>query len=181
MTAYNNVVVNCGQYALALTWGGNYDIRQCTFANYWSESVRVTPSYVLNNFVTDNEGVVYPFDFNAYFGNCILYGRNDEEMLYSFDDGAPHDYFMDHCILQTKLGYTDPAHYSGCLNKQDSIFLDYLNNDYSLDTLSPAIDAGIPDVLLNSPFDLNRDMLENRREADLPDLGAYEFVKPEVQ
>jgi hypothetical protein len=179
MVAYNDVVVNCGQYILALTWGGNYDIRQCTFANYWSESVRVTPSFVLNNYVTDSAGTVYPFDFNARFGNCILYGRNEEEMLYSFDDGAPHDYFMDHCLLQTDLGYTDPVHYSGCLNKQDSIFLDYLNDNYTLDTLSPAIDAGIPDVILDSPYDLHRDILENRREADLPDLGAYEFVKPE--
>lgn len=178
MTAYNDVVVNCGQYLVALTWGGSYDLRQCTFANYWSESVRVTPSFVLNNYVMDSADV-YAFDFDAYFGNCILYGRNDEEMLYSFDDGASHDYFFEHCLLQTELGYQDAQHFSGCINKQDSIFFNYLTNDYRLDTLSPAIDAGLPAVLGGSLHDLRRDILENGREPDLPDLGAYEFVKPE--
>jgi len=179
MVAYNNVVTNCGQYLVALTWGGNYDIRQCTFANYWSQSVRVTPSFVLNNYFTDTADNVYAFDFDAYFGNCILYGRNQEEMLYSFSEKETYSYFFDNCLLQTQENYTDPEHFEGCLNHQDSIFLDYMKNDYSLDTLSPAIDRGSPQVLIASPFDLKRDILENHREADLPDLGAYEFVKPE--
>lgn len=179
MEAYNDVVVNCGQYLLALTWGGSHDIRHCTFANYWSESVRVTPSFVLNNYVTDQEDIVYAFDFDAYFGNCILYGRNQEEMLYSFDEGASYDYFLDHCLLQTLQDFNDPLHFKNCLNDQDSIFLDYFHGDYSLDTLSPAIDRGDPQVLLQSPHDLSSDILQNVREADLPDLGAYEFVKPE--
>jgi hypothetical protein len=179
MVAYNNVVVNCGQYAVALTWGGNYDIRHCTFANYWSQSVRVTPSFVLNNYFMDQENNIYAFDFNAYFGNCILFGRNQEEMLYSFDNGASYDYFLENCILQTQEDFTDPAHFSNCLNNQDSIFLDYLNNDYRLDTLSPAIDKGNPQVLSTSLYDLTRDILENSRETELPDLGAYEFVKPD--
>jgi hypothetical protein len=179
MVAYNNVVVNCGQYAVALTWGGNYDIRHCTFANYWSQSVRVTPSFVLNNYFQDQENNIYAFDFNAYIANSILYGRNQEEMLYSFDGGASYDYYLENCILQTLEDYTDPAHFSECLNNQDTIFLDYYNNDYRLDTLSAAIDKGNPTVLTQSPFDLRRDFLENLREPDLPDLGAYEFVKPE--
>jgi len=181
MTAFNNVVVNCGQYLVALTWGGTYDIRHCTFANYWSQSVRVTPAFVLNNYFADQENNIYAFDFDAYFGNCILYGRNQEEMLYSFDNSASFNYFLDHCLLQTEQDYNDPAHYLNCLNDQDSIFLDYLNNNYTLDTLSPAIDMGNPTVISLSPFDLKRDILENPRDTDLPDLGAYEFVKPEEE
>ena len=179
MIAYNNVVTNCGQYLVALTWGGDYDIRHCTFANYWSQSVRVTPSFVLNNYFTDQDDNTYAFDFNAYFGNNILYGRNQEEMLYSFDGGASYDYFFENCLLQTMEGYTDPSHFTGCLNNRDTIFLDYMINDYRLDTLSVAIDAGSPAVLTSSPFDLQRDILGNFREPMLPDLGAYEFIKPE--
>jgi hypothetical protein len=80
LTAYNDVVVNCGQYLAAFTWGGIFDIRQCTFANYWSTSVRVTPSIVLNNFATDTNDVPFPFEFRGYFGNNIFYGRNDDEL-----------------------------------------------------------------------------------------------------
>ncbi len=179
LTAYNNVVVNCGQYLAAFTWGGIYDIRQCTFANYWSSSVRVTPSIVLNNFATDADDVVYPFEFQGYFGNNIFYGRNEEELLLLIDAGAAFNYKFDHCSLRTLLDVSDQAIYPGCTVNEDPLFFDYLENNYQLDTLSPAIDKGNPEVLTQSFFDLRRDFIETTRELNLPDIGAYEFVKPE--
>jgi hypothetical protein len=179
LTAYNNVVVNCGQYLAAFTWGGYYDVRQCTFANYWSSSVRVTPSIVLNNYATDADNVVYPFEFNGYFGNNIFYGRNEDELLLMSDPGAPFQYVFDHCLLQTTLDVSDQALYPGCLKNEDPMFMDYLANNYQLDTLSPLIDKGNPEVISQSFFDLGRDIIEDTREKDLPDIGAYEFVKPQ--
>jgi len=179
LTAYNNVVVNCGQYLAAFTWGGYYDIRQCTFANYWSSSVRVTPSIVLNNYAVDADDVVYPFEFQGYFGNNIFYRRNEEEVLLSGDAGAPFNYKFDHCSLRTLLDVSDQEKYPGCIVNEDPLFFDYLENNYQLDTLSPLIDIGNPQVLTESFFDLGRDFIETTREQDLPDIGAYEFVKPE--
>jgi len=179
MTAYNNVVVNCGQYLAAFTWGGFYDVRQCTFANYWSTSVRVTPSIVLNNFAVDADDVVYPFEFHGYFGNNILYGRNEEEILVSGDAGALFDYQFDHCLLRTLMDVSDQALYPGCLVNEDPLFVNYLENNYQLDTLSPLIDIGNSVVLSESFFDLGRDFIETTREQNLPDIGAYEFMKPE--
>lgn len=179
ITAYNDVVVNCGQYTAAFTWGGIIDVRQCTFANYWSQSVRVTPSVVLNNFATDTNDVPVPFEFRGYFGNNIFYGRNDDELLLMEDSGAPFQYQFDHCLLQTTLDVSDPTHYPGCLKNEDPKFVDYLTNNYQLDTLSPIIDKGNPEVIRSSFFDLHRDVLGNTRPEDLPDIGAYEFVKPE--
>jgi hypothetical protein len=173
------VVVNCGQYLAAFTWGGYYDVRQCTFANYWSSSVRVTPSIVLNNYATDADNVVYPFEFSGYFGNNIFYGRNDDELLLMIDPGAPFQYVFDHCLLQTTLDVSDQALYPGCLKNEDPMFIDYLANNYQLDTLSPLIDKGNPEVISQSFFDLGRDIIEDTREKDLPDIGAYEFVKPQ--
>lgn len=175
MTAYNNLVINCGNYLAALTWGGYYDIRQCTFANYWSQSVRVTPSIVLNNYFTDDSSTVYPFQFEAYFGNNIFTGRNDEEMLFLFDAGAPYSYKFDHCELQTQLDITNPDTFVDCLKNVDPQFMDYLNYDFQLDTLSPLINTGSIQVVTESFFDLHRDLLENVRPVDLPDMGAYEF------
>jgi hypothetical protein len=179
MTAYNNVVVNCGQYLAAFTWGGNYDVRQCTFANYWSASVRVTPSIVLNNFAVDADNVVYPFEFHGFFGNDILYGRNEDELLLSSDPGAAFEFKFDHCLLQTLSDVSDQNLYPGCLVNQDPKFVNYLENNYQLDTLSPLIDKGNPEIITQSFFDLHRDIIENTRQADQPDIGAYEFVKPE--
>ena len=179
MTAYNNVVVNCGTYLAAFTWGGYLDIRQCTFANYWASAVRVTPSIVLNNYFTDADENTFAFEFQGYFGNNIFYGRNEEEMLYLFDDGAPYSYTFDHCLLKTELDVSNQDIYKDCLINEDPIFVDYLANNYQLDTLSPLIDKGSPSVINESFFDLRRDIIETPRPEDLPDIGAYEFVKPD--
>jgi len=179
MTAYNNVVTNCGQYLAAFTWGGIYDIRQCTFANYWSSSVRVTPSIVLNNYAVDADDVVYPFEFQGYFGNNVFDGRNEDELLLLGDEGAPFNYHFDNCLIRTLLDVSDQEKYTGCLVNEDSLFIDYLANNYQPDTLSPLIDAGSPGVITESFFDLGRDIIEGTRERNLPDIGAYEFVKPE--
>ncbi|NTV83901.1 MAG: hypothetical protein HGA23_06315, partial [Bacteroidales bacterium] len=130
MTAYNNVVVNCGQYLAAFTWGGIYDVRQCTFANYWASSVRVTPSIVLNNYATDADNVVYPFEFQGYFGNNIFDGRIDDELLLLGDDGAPFNYKFDHCMLKTLQDVSDQALYPNCLVNEDSLYIDYLEDNY---------------------------------------------------
>jgi len=179
LTAYNNVVVNCGQYLAAFTWGGYYDIRHCTFANYWSYSVRVTPSIVLNNYFVDEDENVYAFEFQGYFGNSIFYGRNVEELLLLGELTAPFNYKFDHCLLQTTLNVSDPDLYPGLILNTNPMFLDYLAGDFSLDTLSPLIDKGNPDVILQSFYDLRRDILENPRPEQAPDLGAYEFMNPE--
>ena len=179
MTAYNNVVVNCGQYLAAFTWGGIYDIRQCTFANYWSSSVRVTPSIVLNNYATDADDVVYPFEFQGYFGNNIFDGRNDEEMLFMGDEGAPFNYQLDNCYLKTLQDVSAPEHFTNCLVNEDSLYIDDYTGNFQPDTLSPLIDASSATVISESFFDLGRDIIESTRERDLPDIGAYEFVKPE--
>lgn len=179
MTAYNNVVTNCGQYLAAFTWGGIYDVRQCTFANYWSASVKNNPSVVLNNYATDADDIVYPFEFRGYFGNNVFDGRMEEELLLLSDPGAPFDYKFDHCYLKTQLDISDQALYPGCLANKDSLYIDIYAGNYQPDTLSALIDAGNPAVITESFFDLGRDVIESSRERNLPDIGAYEFVKPE--
>lgn len=177
LTAYNNVVVNCGQHLAAFTWGGHYDIRHCTFANYWSYSVRVTPSVVLNNYFTDTAGNVYAFEFSAYLGNSIFHGRNEDELSLLGYPSAPFNYTFDHCLLQTTLDVTNPELFPGLILNTNPMFLDYQAGDYSLDTLSPMIDMGSPEVIRQSAYDLRRDILENVRPEEFPDLGAYEFIK----
>ncbi len=121
----------------------------------------------------------YPFEFQGYFGNNIFYGRNEEEFLFLSDEGAPFVYQFDHCSMQTLLDISDPLLYPGCIKNEDPLFLDYPENNFSLDTLSPLIDKGSDAVINESFFDLRRDIVESGRPDDLPDLGAYEFIKPD--
>ncbi|HKI89470.1 MAG TPA: hypothetical protein VKA38_10605, partial [Draconibacterium sp.] len=86
--AYNDVIANCGFYAVALLVGGDYQFYQTTIANYWgnySRKARTTASLIISNFlpVTQSDGstVIYNGDLeNATFGNSIIYGNNMSEI-----------------------------------------------------------------------------------------------------
>jgi hypothetical protein len=178
ITCANTVFSNCGSYSAAILGGGNYDFRHCTFANYWPYSVRPTPLFALTNYYQLNDTLVYVSDLDAYFGNNIIYGRNDEELTLDFVEETSWNYQFDHCLLKTELDITDPAYFRECFKNEDPLFTNTLENDYSLDTLSPAIDYGSLDVLNSSLIDISKDILRNSRLPE-PDLGAYEFVPGE--
>ena len=171
ISATNTVIANCGMYVIALTTGGNYNFKQCTFANFWRYSIRQTPSFVINNYYLDSENVSHTLDMSSYFGNCILYGSNDEEILIDCEEAEDLEYIFENTLLKTTLDIENQDHYISCLKNLDPLFKDYQENNYELDTLSPAIDAGNINIAESVPFDING----NPRQ-ESPDLGAYEFV-----
>ena len=177
----NSVFANCAENTLFLSVGGNYDFRQCTFANYWSQSIRQEPSFtVSNNLIVLNangDPVTLLGNLNAYFGNCIVYGRLDEEMLFSNDQSVEFNLKFDHCLLKTLESFSNEEVYMNCFKSDDLEFVDYDVNNYRLDTLSPASDLGSLEIINSSQIDITLDLDENSRIVDLgPDLGAYEFV-----
>lgn len=179
--ATNCVYSNCGKNTMFIAVGGEYDFRQCTFANYWSRTIRQDPSFVLSNNLVfyDSEGNknVLLGDLNAYFGNCIIYGTNDEEMLYSDDEGAQFNYTFDHSNLKTEMEISNSEFYINCQQNQDPLFVDYSIYNFRIDTLSPVIDSGSMDVVNNSLIDIELDLDGNSRITDdAPDMGAYEFI-----
>jgi hypothetical protein len=60
--------------------------------------------------------------------------------------------------------------FSNIINNEDPLF-DSIPVIYELDTLSPAIDAGLPAYAIEVPFDLNGN---SRLDDAAPDLGALE-------
>jgi len=166
----NCVIGDCGGPCLALNYGGSYDFRQITLGNYWSSSVRNLPSVYLSNYTYDTTGqkIFNPL-LKAYFGNAILYGSNEEEIMLDSVPSVPFEYTFDHAILKTKLKTTNTARYIECQVNKDPRFVDILKMNYQIDSISPAINVGAP---MGIPFDIR-----GVDRGSTPDLGAYEYVK----
>ncbi|MCX6233580.1 MAG: hypothetical protein NT175_02505 [Bacteroidetes bacterium] len=182
VVAGNCVFSNCGESAVVLSLGGTYDFRHCTIGNFWNYTVRESSSLVLNNYylLIDDQGHVTDTIardiYNAYFGNCIIYGYNDNEVYFSKTPKALFNYSFDHCLVKTAeiSGYN----YQDCIFNEDPYFTDYAKYDLSIDTLiSPVINYGSLDVVNNALLNIQYDIDGIDRTADgEPDVGAYEFV-----
>ena len=180
INAANCVVANCGQYAIALTLGGAYNFRNCTVGNYWNYSSRQTPSIVLNNYQANSNGgdsINHNLNY-AFFGNCILWGNNDEELLLDKQKGT-FNYAFDYCVLKTQINVTKNSHFFNDSINKDPLFSNYNYNNYRLTYGSPAIKAG-SDIILTklTPLTnfLKTDISGNPRTSP-PDEGAYVYIK----
>jgi len=169
ITGENCVIGNCGGSALWIEKGGNYDFRQFTIGNFWSASVRTLPALYLSNYTTDSLGPIPHSLDSAYFGNCIIYGLADGEIKYDSVKTAGFSHMFDHCLLKTGLGVTNPNYYLECIVNKDPGFLDVQKFDYRIDSISPAINKGVP---MGVTYDITGQL-----RPDSPALGAYEYAK----
>ncbi len=170
----NNVVIdNCGQYAIAVTQGGDYLLRHCTLGNYWWQSPRTTSSLFISNYV-DQDGEHYEFPFHWEMYNSIVYGAQEEEFGSALA-AQEYDttYLFDHCLMKTTKFTNDAPGFNACIFNQDPLFVDYRSYDLHLsDVLSPAVGAGSPVIANEVPFDL-----EGKDRRNTPDLGAIQLMR----
>ncbi|MCX6305592.1 MAG: hypothetical protein NT040_11540 [Bacteroidetes bacterium] len=171
IAAVNCVIGGCGGNCLSVNYGGSYDFRYLTVGNYWYASVRHAASIYLSNYSYDSTGnkVANPLS-NASFTNAIIYGSNDEEIQLDSVAAAQFVCTFDHALLKTKLKTTYASRYISCLINKDPEFVDVSGRDYRIDSISPAIQQGIPVPGVAT------DILGNER-GGTPALGAYEYVK----
>ena len=81
----NNLIYDCAQACAAFTIGGRYRFTHSTFANYWSDGTRGTPTVLINDHYEDFEGnlQIRPLT-ETRFLNCIMWGNN--AVLEEFDE-----------------------------------------------------------------------------------------------
>jgi hypothetical protein len=175
--AGNLVVANCGEHAISILYGGEYDFRHLTIGNYWSRGARQTPSVFLNNYFVFEE-TTYARDLTkAYFGNVIIYGNLRDEIGFDAAEEALFNYTFDHAFIRYSTDVTDNLAFINCTFNEDPLFTDTQTHDLFPDTLSPVINLGSYDVINNALFNLSRDIRGSSRLNDEgPDLGAYEFL-----
>lgn len=170
--AYNNVISDCGEYAVALTLGGSYEFYHTTIANYWTSATRHTPSLLLNNYNEEKQGRALK---KARFNNCIIYGNNGYEIGFdSLKSSGVLNYRFEHCLIKTgEEIQTTNRNYEHIIENEDPGFISIEDYNFRLDTLSPAIDTG--DVETGETY--SKDIMNNSRNSDeAPDLGAYEYI-----
>ena len=176
MKATNTVVANCGNYAMALTGGGEYIFEQNTIANYWKNSTRTTPSLFFNNVYQDPYGDQYATNFFFEMNNSIMYGNQSNEFETDFHIMGDTTYTFNNSLIKTT--YKNKGSFSNfneCVFNKDPKFKDSETFNYHLDTLSPAIGIGNP---LYSTGILQYD-LDGVARGNTPDAGAYQFVPNE--
>lgn len=171
--ANNTVIDNCGQYAFAVTYGGEYLLRHCTIGNFWWKTTRTTPSMLLSNYVDQDEG---RYEFPLYFemGNSIVYGPLENEFDTDLSLNNPEydtTYVMESCLVKTsKFSNASPC-FNSCIFNEDPLFVDYRSFDMHLsDILSPAVGTGNPAIGAQISTDL-----EGHSRIGTPDMGAYQF------
>ena len=180
--ADNCLITNCGFYLAALI-GGSYEFYHSTLANYWGKytnKVRNSPSLVVSNLLVLSETNSFTDDLDkATFANCIITGdvthRNELEIGQS--PKANFACKFDHCILQVAdtFNTTNTNRFINILKGKDPKFIDpYEGNNFELDTLSLAKDAGKIEIGRLFPLDLKSN---SRLEDNAPDLGAYERIE----
>jgi hypothetical protein len=165
---YNNLFVNCGKNILALLDGGKYKFYHCTFANFYTKDQRSDAVLFMNNY--DDVNGTLPFDTTTYFGNCIIYGSNAEEI--AFDTAATTGAFnvlFEKCILKTTL---NSNRFFNCYANASVSFKDPAGYDFKLNNNSAAKDSGKTSLGTAFPNDLDN---KPRNIDTAPDIGAYEF------
>ncbi|MDP4267923.1 MAG: choice-of-anchor Q domain-containing protein, partial [Bacteroidota bacterium] len=177
---WNCVFSNCGQYVMVLNHGGTYDFRQCTFANYWQNSIRQTPLLKINNYYVDVNGKIQFRALNkAYFGNCILYGNIESGNEIDFDnatnDTIGFNFNFTNCLLKLKdYNSIYKNKFTNCIFNQEPYFINPNNYNFELQNNSPAINNGDPQIILPYAW-LHADIKGKSRVSDAaPDIGAYE-------
>lgn len=184
VTGTNLVIGDCGGSCAGLIYGGAYEFIHCTFANNWPSyfSNRQLPALLLTDYFVnyDSEGnlVLYTggeFE-KAEFMNSIIYGNGRMELVIDSYEELQLNYRFDHCLTridEDSLDYLEDPLFTSIINNENPL-LDSVPYNFELDSLSPAIDAGLPAHAVEIPFDMKGN---NRLGDDAPDLGAFERIE----
>jgi hypothetical protein len=149
-----------------LILGGDYEFNHCTVANYSTFGTRKEETLVLNNFYKYNKT---SYNLNAIFGNCIIYGNKENEILLSKNGTGTFTYSFKNCLVNSSL----MSGFENSVFNKDPRFVNISENNYNIDSLSPARNIGNVEIAKQFPIDLNN---YSRLEDEGPDLGAFEWI-----
>ncbi|MDF3078145.1 MAG: hypothetical protein K0S09_2034 [Sphingobacteriaceae bacterium] len=135
ITAFNNVFFNCGQYLLYGAFGGDYNLKQNTFANYSNSFPRRTPSL----FFTDvDPSTSKTAALSGNLVNNIIWGSLAEEIAVEKKGTSVSLSFQNNFIKTSNASFAQ----GGNILNTDPQFISYRDNNYRLSPSSPALNKG---------------------------------------
>ena len=176
ITASNSVFSNANRYIMALQ-GGSYSFTHITISNQGTLGGRdFLPSVRISDFDLSSNDYIALTEVN--FKNSIIVGRlqNEIQTMYH-SDNLNHNLLFSSCIVRTSLFNTKPEYFSSSYEEQidEPLFKSIHSSNFTLDSLSQAINKGNMDYALNIPTDIAGNSRKNKTQ---PDIGAYEYTKP---
>lgn len=159
----NSLVYNCGNYLVGGFAGGNYSLVHCTLSDDPPLFINEDPSVQFSDNLVIGEDELLTDNLSLTIVNSIIWGQLEEELLINNGGGTDLAVTLQGNILRSAINVSDN------FSSQESNFpgfVDPFGKDYSLDTLSFAVDKGIDVGIIN-------DLKGNRRDSN-PDIGAFE-------
>ncbi|WP_430413156.1 hypothetical protein [Kordia sp.] len=186
--ATNTVIGSAGQASLYCNLGGTYTFTHCTFANYWTNSFRVFPTVLLDNYFDLGDGS-FPLteELNATFLNCIIDGSNGIELILDKREGDDLNYKFENCLikfndLQNRFtndplyNFNEPTIFKDNLFNLSADFKNTELNEFNIGATSGAIGVGnLATTTMFAPLDIlgtTRTTAPNGKT----DVGAYQNV-----
>ncbi|MDC0584345.1 hypothetical protein OAO55_01305 [Bacteroidales bacterium] len=182
INAHNTLVYSGQTNAIRLIKGGEYNFYHLTAADggYGSEEVLVMSNNIIDLETYDKESdetVKQNFynNLTANFYNSIIYGNTKSEILLSDDDKADFNLGFEYCLLKADKDSINLYQTDEVIFNIEPKFMDIDEEDFSLDTLSPAINKASLDIVKKYIIKLEFDIIgENRTLDKNPDIGCYE-------
>ncbi len=166
--ATNCLVANCGQYTMAGLAGGTYDFYNCTFASYNTMFTRKNEQFGISNKVVEAGGISYKAPLSFDIQNCVIYGDQDDEVVFVFETPATSG-AIDNCLIKAKdTALVSSLSGHGNILDKGPGFVDNVNYNFSITKESPCIEAG------NNKHPVTYD-IDGKHRINLPDIGCYEF------
>jgi hypothetical protein len=178
LEAVNSIFSHCGKFCISIRGGGNYSFTHCTVFNLWDYGYRLTPALFVSEkpLVTGGATSQLYLDVN----NSVIYGDLISEIdIAPLSTSFTGNYYFDHCLIKLDTinsGFWTGERFPGVSVNQNPKFIDYITWDFRPDTLSPLINKGDPQYLVDFPVDIRG---ASRLTDGQPDAGAYERIPGE--
>ncbi|MEM9896956.1 MAG: right-handed parallel beta-helix repeat-containing protein, partial [Bacteroidota bacterium] len=167
VVASNTLIYNCGTYLVGNFAGGNYEYVHCTFSNWLSDFSHDEPSVQFSdNIVINEEGDLLTDDLSISLVNSIVWGGEQEELL--INNGGDQQ-ISSELVSNIIRSATPLVNNFTSLEINFPGFLDVSNDEYGLDSLANAVNAGAPSTI-------EIDILGQKRDVN-PDIGAFERIE----
>lgn len=170
--AVNCLISNCGKNIVLLK-GGKYNFTHCTDVAISNNFIQhKQPVLAIADYIKDGDNFITA-DLDANFTNCIFWGDNgitEDEVVVLREGNNMFNVNFKNCLWKN-TNNPEGVNAENIIANEDPLFMSIDNRnriyDFRLMEGSPAIKAGVA-------TGITTDIEEHPRDANNPDLGAFE-------